>query len=1000
MNNKRLRLRIRSCRVRLRAARGRLINRRIFLLCGVAASSFMVSVATAFACGWFGGEEHSVRFRSHEEREFTRLPPLPLTDQRERDCENPLYSQEQCEFDYEAEERLEDEAKVLWDKAENAEESGDLALARQLLRDFSGKNIDCQECRNSAVDRLDAMAELDHGEKASAVHAYLKARYAYDLLISRKATRIWDEYKNPLPTQATGPSTDGVESTLNDVTRDSRLADNVAYLRAALLYRDGKMDEAASAFKALAAHYPQSEKREAALFMSGVALMRSSTNFQSEDETCSDCLGEAGRAAVVAFERVIREYPNGRYARDARGWLGYLALHGGDRAGALVQYYRLLADAANDSERRAALVSVRLTRAGASEAEMLAVEKRLAGDPAAAFVYAYHSIYNYAPHIASEAVSDYDREQSKYISKLRGMEWERAEKEEEKNGEVIARRTVQKELARVADFATTLMRRYPGTQTSANFALRVAEANFELDKNKEALEFARRALTSSASGAERAQALWVKGAAEQRLHDLSSARETLRVLVAENPRSPFTEGARRMLAMILEDKNDLEGALEQYVALDYREDFAYFVDVLMTPDQLAGFVAHHRTSAKIDELLYALGVRYLRAGRYREARETLKSIQTKGGNELEHYSFDDENAPYYAKDMQFADSYEEGVRPRWVMNDLQTADSLERLETEAGRAQGDEAKAEALYQLASYIYESPTVLFYNPAAWRGTRYENIAVLDMEGNYRRPGEAQTLWNYMQEHETIARALVIYLDIARRFPKTRAASDALYTAAVCHERLSGYSPYWRRIYSTNIHAGERMLTYEDVKAAYPDYRFPRATFGWEPSTRTVNGGPGRDLPPKPKLRLTGWERAKHVAEKLWEMFREKLWQPVWNYWDRNVRRYLTILLTLLNVLIIWRFAARARETLREQRALYGFSSFASQRENSGLSTLLSSGPRKYFELRDDWIGIKRDWLNEWRLLAQDVRTRPTLFINLITHSLLCVLLLKLAAAIFSG
>jgi hypothetical protein len=38
-----------------------------------------------------------------------------------------------------------------------------------------------------------------------------------------------------------------------------------------------------------------------------------------------------------------------------------------------------------------------------------------------------------------------------------------------------------------------------------------------------------------------------------------------------------------------------------------------------------------------------------------------------------------------------------GIRPQWVEMDLKTANALERLEREVALAEGDEAKAEALY---------------------------------------------------------------------------------------------------------------------------------------------------------------------------------------------------------------------------------------------------------------------------------------------------------------
>ncbi|MDT7604216.1 MAG: hypothetical protein QOF61_2213, partial [Acidobacteriota bacterium] len=186
----------------------------------------------------------------------------------------------------------------------------------------------------------------------------------------------------------------------------------------------------------------------------------------------------------------------------------------------------------------------------------------------------------------------------------------------------------------------------------------------------------------------------------------------------------------------------------------------------------------------------------------------------------------------------------------------------------------------------------------------------------EGNlYRQPGEADLLFRYMQHHDMASRALDLYLEVVRRFPKTRAARDALYTAAVCHERLANYNNYWRDKYATGLHAGERMVTYADVRAAYPDYRLPRATMGWQPSTRTVNGKPGWDAPPKPpkpKPKPTRSQRAKLYAARAYSWLRQQ-WLDLWEGW---LKRWLAATLLTICALRCHRFASRARVRLREQ------------------------------------------------------------------------------------
>ena len=238
------------------------------------------------------------------------------------------------------------------------------------------------------------------------------------------------------------------------------------------------------------------------------------------------------------------------------------------------------------------------------------------------------------------------------------------------------------------------------------------------------------------------------------------------------------------------------------------------------------------------------------------------------------------------------------------MRDVQTANDLEALERAVDRASGDEAKAEALYQYASYQYEASSLLFYNPLASPG--YWNLGQLAGVGRYRVANESQTLWQATQEHDRLARALRIYLDVVDRFPGTRAARDSLYTAAVCHERLSNYNPYWREIYGNGLHAGQRMVTYKDVKAAYPQYQLPRGTFGWQPSTRTVNDGPGWAAAPKRAPRPTKTERLK----KLMQIISNRLT----SFWNEKGRRWLTEIVIVFGLLFTARIAARNRRRLR--------------------------------------------------------------------------------------
>lgn len=842
------------------------MNRNLSRLCTLLLLGALAA-STVIGCGWSFLNEHSVRFSGYSATsEFTRLPPLPVNPALEHKAETPARNSEmEYEAEYQAHEKRQAELDDLWSRAGDAEQRGDLNLSARLLRDFLRQSAEHesswldlsspQSQRNSATDRLDALTALGQRARPAAVSAYLALRREYDLALSAD---------QPAGLEALQPK-------LDEWKPPAALADNAGYLRAALLYQMGKTDEAARAFSSLASRYPRSEKREAALLMAGRAMLN---QFERELQQAFNGRSEARESARATLQQCRREYPRGRFAHDARGWLARLSLLEGDRSSALAEYYRLLSESDNASSRKSLLVSLRLTRHHATEDEMRQVEARLADEPAAALTYAYHNLYNYAP------VAGY------YRLDCEGRYYDL----EDRQREDFCRNAERDVKTHIVAFAANLLKRHPRTAASGGFALRLAQAQLEMEQHAAALQSAMQALRLGVNGRERVEGLWVKGSAELHLKELAAARRTLKQLVAEFPDSDLAEGAGRMIAMAAEDAGDLDGALEQYIALGYQDDIAYFLDVLMTPEQLAGFIARHPASPRLNELQYALAVRYLRANRLAEARNALAKVNvTETSYADRHYGWQEIDDPVeFRSHRQTAKtpSDAEGIAARWLWRDQKTIEDLTRLRAEADQAQGDEAKAEALYQLASYLYQSSSLLFYNPSLWDGARHYKLEEFVFGNGYRAPGEAQLLRQQMQQHEPVAQALDLYLEIAGRFPKTPAARDALYTAAVCHERLSDYNGYWRDAYGKGTYAGARLVSYADVRQAYPGYQLPRGTIGWEPVTRTVNSGPGWAAAPKPEPRPT---RRMRINAKLAE-FRQSLDEGL--AWTREMARSIAL------------------------------------------------------------------------------------------------------------
>lgn len=1026
---------------------------------------FAACAGLALGCGW-GGFENSVRFGfGSDDRDRSRLPPLPPDV---RVASKPAEAVEAEEL---SSAQRAAQIDALWDAAVKAEDAGELEKERRLLGEYVAQTgaacggddawyatepLDCQGRRNSAFDRLDALTSLDRGSARSRVLKYLEARAAYDARVagakgdsagatidSQDVRQLPQTTPTPDEQQSVALKNDAgdvrvstwdeeVESKLAAVESDPNLADNVAYLRAAAIYKAGQPGDALEAFESAASKHRNGEKREAALYMAGRAALESSVAYAGGGQTATsteacagdDCRDEFWLRSRKNFERLLADYPRGRYASDARGWLAYLDLRVGDRAGALVEYYRLLGDAADAPGRETAVRSLRLVRGSADDADMDAVERELEDEPRAALAYAYHNVYSYpqgyylkVPEVAGE--NPYDSGGDRYNESARWQE------QTEWTLRTLAER---RELRRAADFASRMMLRQAGANFGGAFLVRLAEAQSELGEDKSALDAARRALASKLDTGERAQALWVQGSSELRLKDYASARRTLGLLLAEFPQGDLARRTRVQLATAAEDAGDLDGALEQYLALGYDPDVAYFVDVLMTPEQLSSFIAAHESSARRDELLYSLGLRFMRAGRYSEARAALSRVRTTAdsyylssaaqADSYSYLSYRDDDGPAHPKlrfRHTFWDDYGEGeeyatsagaredplarrdtrVYADWLTRDMQTLEDLERLQREVDRARGEEAVAEATYQLASYFYEGE-FLFYNPAMWRGARATMIVSLD-ESSYRAPAEAQAVWRYEQEHEGPARAVALYLDVVRRYPKTRAARDSLYTAILCHQRLEGFNGYWRARYESGLHAGTRVVTLADLRREYPNYRLP-AVGRWKPSTRTVGGLPAWPAPQKP-VQLTGVERARvkikraelRVAQA-WGLFGE-IHGGRLKAWTVKGLRWTLAGLVALSVLLVFRRTRRTRHFLykelarriRRGRAARDLRGVRAPASSYAAHLPYAFGPRLRAAAYDTAHGLLR--------LALHERGRAALALNLFTHGLLTLLLWSL-------
>jgi hypothetical protein len=179
------------------------------------------------------------------------------------------------------------------------------------------------------------------------------------------------------------------------------------------------------------------------------------------------------------------------------------------------------------------------------------------------------------------------------------------------------------------------------------------------------------------------------------------------------------------------------------------------------------------TWARRDLVAYSLGIRYLRDGRWEEARRMLLSVPPKA-----YIAFAGKNNPNGEQDS---------TAP------LHTIDDLERLERAVQRANTPNGRASTLYKLASYYSTHDLLLFYNLALWDGEREENFqfcwnpTVVSAE-------DEEVVRHYMYAHEVYAHSRQICLDLVRRYPNSPTVPYALYRAACAGRHLASFNSWW--------------------------------------------------------------------------------------------------------------------------------------------------------------------------------------------------------------
>lgn len=495
---------------------------------------------------------------------------------------------------------------------------------------------------------------------------------------------------------------------------------------------------------AVAERYPSSPRAPAALIMASRTLTQGEKSWYAPADL---------RVAHRAIDRLQKRYPDSRFVWAAHGERGRIAFVQKRYGEALRHYDRQLRLAKNGDERDKALTSILMAEDAWGRRDRVAVVClrliRLGGG-------------GYMVRRLDQALSFFDA------------------KDAARFGQTLRRdpALLDEYLEYRVDFTepTKDLYRFSTTPGIKSLALaRLASVALKFKDAKRARRYADRALRLSDEKDAHALATFTLATLDRRAGRKSASRAKYAAIVRRWPKSYLAGGARENLTLLNEQLDDLGAALDQYGALGYREDFAYMIDVRMTSGQLARYIATRPRHPQRPTLIYTLGMRYLREGKWSQA-ET---------------SFDRLDADQRRRFASMRGNY---IGDEKTQDPMETLKALQRLDLNVRRAKGRNAKAAALFAMGDYYYRHGNLLLYSPPAWQGLR---SVVISHSWNYAvaRPEDDRALKRHHGEHEAISHALRLYRRVVKEYPETPIAPRAAYWGACAANRLADFANYWR-------------------------------------------------------------------------------------------------------------------------------------------------------------------------------------------------------------
>jgi len=532
--------------------------------------------------------------------------------------------------------------------------------------------------------------------------------------------------------------------------------------------------------------YNESPRAESAMIM---AIRMMLTELRDENPT-------AGQLAEARgwIERLLARYPKTRFRFNALGWLGRIELLSNRTGKALDCYLRQARDASSENERWHAYDSIftLCAKAGRTDKAVLWLLRQRSLNASPALQVQSASVLQAAfPALKPRESQFVQRELRQdpillYTYIAFRIEFTRLSPAQEQN------------LLAFCESSLAKLRDVPGKLLS-----RLAQLNYNVARYASCARLASRAINSLPSRSEerlRARYALAASYARQGLYQ-KSIRE-YRSLIRANPPTYLKQSAQESLALLEERHGDIVKAAILYQDLRYPFDLAYLVDAKMTPEQLSRLigVGHFTDEAQVERfapfsrratpskkvLIYTLGLRLLRQERYSEARRCFLRLS-------KHDRLNSGMLEANRKELVSDGSIGDEEAPKRV-DPIQVVNELEELTRKSLQGTTPEARAQAIYTKAAYIYHRRNLMFYSMGLWQGDRSMILGIF-WSKSVNDQSDERALAKHLAEHECLAHSLRLCDELVKKYPHAKVVPEALYTAALAASRLSNFNTIWR-------------------------------------------------------------------------------------------------------------------------------------------------------------------------------------------------------------